>query len=177
MTLELVPAEPDRVGDHLGGGRIGGTSEGSGAVVTGTEPAHCRIGQEGCQLVVKVDENVTGHAYVKLGRAAKPGEVYQSHDSATRKGGMLSGFRVDERPVSAVRKEAERRGLQVVYQIIKPNPNGQGYSMNPGDQSRPVGDDWIVWDAEPHADGVVRLIVSEERVPANPLYGGPKPVD
>lgn len=88
---------------------------------------------------------------------------------------MLSGFRVGERPVSVVRKEAERRGLQVVYQIIQPDPQGQGFSVNPRDQSLPVGDDWIVWEAEPHADGVVRLIVSEERVPANPVYGGPKP--
>ncbi|MEV4834685.1 hypothetical protein AB0K05_09195 [Nonomuraea sp. NPDC049486] len=175
VTLEIVPAAPDHVGHHLGGGRSGMTSGGPNTLVTGIEPDGCLIGEEGCHLVIKVDENLSGRAYIRLGRAAKPGEVYKSHGTATKAGGMLSGFRVDERPVSVVRKEAERRGLQVVYQIIEPNPDGQGFGLDPDDQSLPVGDDWIVWDAEPHADGVVRLIVSEERVPLNPLYGGPKP--
>ncbi|MFI9592882.1 hypothetical protein [Nonomuraea sp. NPDC052265] len=43
--------------------------------------------------------------------------------------------------------------------------------MAPHDQSAEVGGRWIVWAAEPYRLGAVRLLVSEKRVPKNPVTG------
>ncbi|NUW40558.1 hypothetical protein [Nonomuraea rhodomycinica] len=174
VTLELVPVPPDRVGEvvKIGGSGTTGPSLGIGGEL---EPEGCTIGQAGCALTVQVGRDLTGKAVVSLGRVARPGESYQSSVVATRKGQMLAGFRVDERPVREVMAEVRRRGLKAVFRIIDPNENGGGYGMDPAAQSRPVGDDWTVWEAEADRPGVVRLYVSEKRVAQNPIYGGPKP--
>ncbi|MDR8414653.1 hypothetical protein MTP10_38745 [Nonomuraea sp. 3-1Str] len=172
LDMELVPVTPDRVGEIV---QFGGQDTNDKAIGGGAEPEGCTIGQEGCFMVVSVEEGFTGHGTLKFGRPARPGEVYQSHGPATRKGGMLAGVRVDERPVREVLAEVRRRGLKAVFQIIEPNPGGDGYGMNPARQSEKVGGDWIVWEAEAHQEGVVRLLVSEKRVAKNPVYGGPKP--
>ncbi|MET7464844.1 hypothetical protein [Nonomuraea sp. NPDC005501] len=174
ITLELVPVAPSKVGEVVKMGFSGATGPSMG-IGGNLEPEGCTIGQPGCALTVEVGRDFTGKGVLSLGREAKPGESYQSHGPATRKGEMLAGFRVDERPVREVMAEVRRRGLKAVFQIIEPNENGEGYGMNPAAQSQPVGDDWTVWEAEPDQPGVVRLFVSEKRIARNPIYGGPKP--
>jgi DNA-directed RNA polymerase specialized sigma24 family protein len=65
----------------------------------------------------------------------------------------------------------QRRGLRVAFQIIEPNPDGNGFSMNPAKQSAKVGDRWYVWAAEPEQAGTVRLLVTEKHLPKNPVTG------
>jgi hypothetical protein len=117
-----------------------------------------------------VSAGFSGKGTVYLGRPAKPGERYQAHQRADTAGEMLDGYAPNERTVAEVVAEARKRGLRVSFQIIEPSPGG-GFSMNPGEQSAAVGDHWIVWAAEPEQAGTVRLLVSEERVARNPVYG------
>ncbi|GII64735.1 hypothetical protein Skr01_48200 [Sphaerisporangium krabiense] len=95
---------------------------------------------------------------------------------ATTKGGSLSGFRVDEKTVGEVRPELERRGLKVTYLIMAVAPDNPGGFGEVRTQSRPVGDDWIVWEAEQsiRRPGLIRLLVTEKRFDRNPVYGGPR---
>ncbi|MBB6344736.1 hypothetical protein ACWGH8_14525 [Nonomuraea muscovyensis] len=174
IDLQLLPVSPSRVGEIVRMGFSGATGPSKG-IGGDREPAGCTFGQEDCLLKVTVGRDFTGKGILYLGRMARPGERYQSAGTATRKGEMLAGFRVDERPVGEVVAEARRRGLEVVFQIIEPQKSGRGYSVDPDARPRAVGDGWIVWEAEADRPGVVRLLVTEERLPRNPVYGGPKP--
>ncbi|GAA2302337.1 hypothetical protein GCM10010149_59560 [Nonomuraea roseoviolacea subsp. roseoviolacea] len=178
VELTLVPVAPGSVGRLVKVGMRDAKPPAPGDVVGVSgdlEPAGCTLGHEDCALTIQVGKDLTGKVQLSLGRPARPGEHYQSFTVATRKGEMLAGVRVDERPVREVLAEVHRRGLKAVFEIIEPNADGNGYGMNPQRQSDPVGDDWTVWEAVADQPGVVRLLVSEKRVANNPLYGGPKP--
>ncbi|MEV0147664.1 MULTISPECIES: hypothetical protein [unclassified Nonomuraea] len=174
ITLELVPVAPGRVGEVVKMGSSGATGPSLG-IGGNLEPEGCTIGRPGCALTVQVGRDWTGKGVLYLGREARPGERYQSFSVATRKGEMLAGVRVDERSVREVLAEVRRRNLKAVFEIIEPDPDGNGYSTDPKRQSDPVGDDWTVWEAVSDRPGVVRLLVSEKRIAKNPIYGGPKP--
>ncbi len=93
---------------------------------------------------------------------------------ATEKGGSLEGLRVDEKTVGEVLPELRRRGKKVVFAIISvPLGNPGGYGIDRV-QKEPVGDGWVVWEAEENAEGVIRLLVTEQRLDSNPVYGGPR---
>ncbi|MFG3442363.1 hypothetical protein ACGF0J_34415 [Nonomuraea sp. NPDC047897] len=176
IDLQLLPVSPGQVGEIVRMGFAGGKGHSKG-VGGDREPAGCTFGQGDCRLKVTVGRDFTGKGVLYLGRPARSGERYQGSGTATRQGEMLAGFRVDERPVGEVVAEARRRGLKVVFQAIVPNENGDGYGIRPGAPSEPVADDWIVWEAESEQPGVVRLLVTEKRLPRNPVYGGPKPAE
>lgn len=174
IDMRLVPVAPRQVGEIVRMGFSGGKGPSKG-IGGDREPAGCTFGQGECRLKVTVGRDFTGKGFLYLGRAARPGERYESSGPATREGEMLAGFRVDERPVGEVVAEARRRGLKVVFQVIEPNEDGNGYGVDPGARRPTVGDDWIVWEAEAEQPGVVRLLVTEKRLAKNPVYGGPKP--
>ena len=93
---------------------------------------------------------------------------------ATEKGHSLADFRVDEKTVGEVLPQLRKRGLKVTYLIMEipeGNPGGYGELRT---QTAPVGDDWIVWEAEENAKGVIRLLVTDKRYDKNPVYGGPR---
>ncbi|MEU4836494.1 hypothetical protein [Streptosporangium sp. NPDC023615] len=94
--------------------------------------------------------------------------------TATIEGRSLQGFRVDEKTVGEVLPELERRGRKVVFLIISVPPGNPGGFGEERTQEEPVGDDWIVWEAEENAKGVIRLLVTGERHDRNPVYGGPR---
>lgn len=93
---------------------------------------------------------------------------------ATKKGGSLAGFRVDEKTVGEVLPEIRRRGLKPVFLIMEIAPGNPGGFGEGPTQSKPVGDDWVVWEAEDVRKGVVRLLVTDRRYDRNPVYGGPR---
>ncbi|MGW5687446.1 hypothetical protein [Nonomuraea sp. NPDC003754] len=41
-------------------------------------------------------------------------------------------------------------------------------------QDTPVGDDWIVWEAQENGKNAVRLLVTDRRYDRNPVYDGPR---
>ncbi|GLX00301.1 hypothetical protein [Microtetraspora sp. NBRC 16547] len=93
---------------------------------------------------------------------------------ATRKGGSLAGYRVDEKTVGEVLPEIEKRGLKAVYLIMAIPPGNPGGFGELRTQEKPVGKDWVVWEAEDVTSGVVRLLVTDKRYDKNPVYGGPR---
>ncbi|MEV4455534.1 hypothetical protein [Microbispora sp. NPDC049633] len=95
--------------------------------------------------------------------------------TATTKGRSLAGYRVDGRTVGEVVPEIEKRGLEVTYLIMDPNPrNLGGFAIDPHKQDVPVGKDWIVWEAEESSrkSRLIRLLVTKEHLDWNPVYDG-----
>ncbi|MFI6921038.1 hypothetical protein ACIBIZ_13870 [Nonomuraea spiralis] len=106
--------------------------------------------------------------------APTPRQIKPEFRVATDKGRSLEGLRVDEKTVGEVLPELKRRGKQVIFAIISVppgNPGGYGIDRT---QKEPVGDGWVVWEAEENAKGVIRLLVTEDRLDKNPVYGGPR---
>ncbi|MDA0635142.1 hypothetical protein OUY22_17120 [Nonomuraea sp. MCN248] len=95
---------------------------------------------------------------------------------ATLKGRSLAGFRVDEKTVGEVLPELKRRGFKVEYLIMAVAPDNPGGFGELRTQTKPVGDDWIVWEAEESVrdSGLIRLLVTGKRFDRNPVYGGPR---
>ncbi|MGW4961193.1 hypothetical protein ACWEPL_28565 [Nonomuraea sp. NPDC004186] len=177
VNLEVVPVSPTQVG-QITGMRLSGRLAPNGQSITnGTSPEGCAFGSAGCAMTVEVARGWTGWASVRLGRAARPGERYQNWRSAMKKGEMLAGYRADGKTVGEVMAEVRRRGLEAVFQIITPAPDNDGYGVDPKQQSAEVGDDWMVWEVQSEKAGVVRLMVTKERLPKNPVYGDTKILD
>ncbi|MGW2215994.1 hypothetical protein ACWCSD_13485 [Nonomuraea sp. NPDC001684] len=169
VALDLRPASPTGVGRVFRLGFAGTTERDR---IGGTlRPHGCTPGQPGCALTVTVSKGFGGKGTLYLGRPARPGEPYQNNTDAGRKGEALEGYVADGRTVAEVLAETRRRGLEVTFQIIEPAPDGNGFSVNPREQSAKVGGHWVVWAAEPERQGAVRLLVSEKRVPKNPVSG------
>lgn len=179
VRLEPAPSSPTQVGRIIrvkaGPGGGGDHPNDDRRIGTGTMPAGCELGQAGCAMTVMVRRDYAGNGAVELGRPARPGEKYRNARPATVKGEMLEGYRADEKTVGEVVAEAHRRGLKAVFEVITPAPDHNGWNVDPDKQSAQVGDDWIVWEARSEKAGVLRLQVTEDRLPKNPIYGGPKP--
>ncbi|MEQ4718166.1 hypothetical protein [Nonomuraea sp. B19D2] len=177
VNLEVVPVSPTQVG-RITGMRLSGRLAANGESITnGTSPEGCTFGSAGCAMTIEVARGWKGWALVQLGRAARPGEKYQNWRSAMKKGEMLEGYRAGGKTVGEVMAEVRRRGLKAVFQIIAPLPDRGGYSVNPNQQSAKVGDDWMVWEVQSEEAGVVRLMVTKERLRKNPVYGDAKIAD
>ncbi|MFF3672156.1 RNA polymerase sigma factor [Microtetraspora malaysiensis] len=103
-------------------------------------------------------------------------EVHSKIRLATTEGGSLAGYRVDEKTVGEVLPEIEKRGLKATYLVMAIPPGNPGGFGELRSQDTPVGDDWIVWEAEEEkgVPGKVILLVTDERYARNPVYGGPR---
>ncbi|HUR07959.1 MAG TPA: hypothetical protein VM347_35825 [Nonomuraea sp.] len=168
IGMELIPASPTQVGEIVRMGFAGTTR--ADKLGGGLEPERCTLGHQGCFLTVTVSKGFKGRGVFYLARPARPGEKYQAFGDAGRKGEMLEGYDADGRTVGKVAAEARRRGLRVVFRIIEPNPDGNGFGMS-RDQSAKIGDRWYVWAAEPEQVGTVRLLVTEKHLRKNPVTG------
>ncbi|MEV8638192.1 hypothetical protein AB0395_41715 [Streptosporangium sp. NPDC051023] len=181
VDVRVVPVAPSKVGQEVtgveGGTRASGKSWTSASGMEDGAGKSCRAGRKDCYLVLRIPADLTGKAYLRLGRQAKPGEHYDEdgQQTATVKGGLLAGYRVDEKTVGEVLPEIARRGLKITYLIMTVAPgNPGGFGTDPERQSTPVGKDWIVWEAEEVASDTVRLLVTDRRYDRNPVYGGPR---
>ncbi|MEO3883835.1 hypothetical protein [Nonomuraea sp. B5E05] len=171
VRLQPVPSSPSQVGKVTGVRSHGSPNVGHPdqfPIGSGSAPEGCTLGRDGCAMTVIVGSDFTGDAVVKLGRQAQPGEKYQNRGTATAEGEMLEGYDPAEKTVGEVRAEAGDRGLKTVFQVITPGPGNVGYRMAPERRQAEVGDDWIVWRAESEQAGVLRLLVTRERLPRNP---------
>jgi hypothetical protein len=103
-------------------------------------------------------------------------ELKSDYRLATTKGRSLAGFRVDEKTVGEVLPELGKRGLKITYVIMDIPPGNPGGYSELRTQATPVGDDWIVWEAEEsiRKPGAIRLLVTDRRYDTNPVYGGPR---
>ncbi|MEV0593051.1 hypothetical protein [Nonomuraea cavernae] len=106
----------------------------------------------------------------------EPKEIKRDYRVATLKGRSLAGLRVDEKTVGEVLPELRKRGSKITYLVMGIPPGNPGGFGELRTQSTPVGDDWIVWEAEEsiRQPGVIRLLVTDRRYDRNPVYGGPR---
>ncbi len=159
ITLKLLPVSPSLVGTvvYL-----------SGDITPITAHGRCHTGGGGaaCPVGVRVPASFHGQAQVVFGRAARPGEHYESTASAFAPGELLHGMRVTGRTVAQVLAMLRHRGISVPWF----NYDHRDYARN----LRSVPGSWFVYDAVPWAPQQVMLFTGPTRKQPNP--GPPRPV-
>jgi hypothetical protein len=160
MTLNLVPVSPSLVGTlvYMGDGGPG--------ITTITSQGRCWTGGGGsaCPVGVRIPLNFHGSASFTFGRAARPGEQYESTGLVTAPGEVMHGLNYRGRTVPAVLAMLRTRHVSVPqyrYQSATGTPCG---SMPP----HPIPATWRVYDADPWAPQQVLLWVG-------PPAGAPTP--
>ncbi|GAA4227472.1 hypothetical protein FHR32_001516 [Streptosporangium album] len=187
VDLRSVPVSPGSVGKILGMMITGkdaldpapdpsGPRSDGVLLSAGTVPENCHPGRDsGCVMVMRVPAAFTGDVNVRLGRQARPEEEYANFDLAMAPGEMFDGVRLrDGRPVRDVLTEARRRDLTTVFSLIKVDEKTGGLSFEPLPADR-VKAGWTVWNAWQVKAGVIRLLVTPERLPENPFHNGSAP--
>ncbi|MER6172321.1 hypothetical protein [Streptosporangium sp. NPDC001681] len=191
VDLRPVPVSPGAVGKTLGMVITGkdslapdpqGTPDPSGprfggvALSVETAPKGCHPGRSShCVMVMRIPAGFAGGVNVRLGRQAKPGEEYANFDAALAPGEMFAGVRLrDGRSVDDMLAEARKRELTAVFSLIRTDEETGGLSFEPLPADR-VGRGWIVWHAWQVKAGVIRLLVTPERLPENPFHNGSAP--
>jgi hypothetical protein len=150
ITLTLVPASPSVVGTLV----EESVSPGSGTQITPiTATGRCYTGGGGnvCPVGVRVPVDFHGAATLVFGRAARPGEQYESAGQANGPGEAMYGLRYQGKTVAAVLAMLAKRGFTVPqYRVQRA---GQCFM----EVRRTVPGNWIVYDATPWAPGQVLL--------------------
>lgn len=163
--MNLVPASPSIVGTVV----YTGQSAGSSPIQTITAKGRCYTGGGGaeCPVGVRIPADFHGQAEIVFGRAARPGEQYESTAvSATVPGEVMHGLKFVGDTVTQVLALLRPRHVTVaVYNYEK-----QGYG---GVNAHHVPGTWYVYDATPWAPGQVMLSVGPTRT--QPPAGPPQP--
>jgi hypothetical protein len=155
ITLKLVPASPSLVGTVVYVGQSAGAD-----ITPITAQGKCYTGGGGgaCPVGVRIPADFRGQADLVFGRAARPGERYETSASATAPGEVMHGLRFQGLTVAKVLAMLRARDVTVpVFNYAE-----QGYARN---LSRVPGN-WYVYDATPWAAQQVMLMVGPTRTPA-----------
>lgn len=166
ITLALVPVSPSLVGTLV----YIGTPSGGAGITPITAKGRCWTGGGGneCPVGVKVPVGFQGQADLTFGRAARPGEQYESTGSATSPGEAMHGLHYQGRTVAAVLAMLRRRHVTVPQYRGEP---GRFCAAVP----RPVPPTWLVYDADPWAAGQVLLWVAPAGASGHRCPGGSAP--
>lgn len=153
IKLKLVPASPSIVGAVV-------YSDGGRGMTPITARGRCFTGGGGdvCPVGVRVAVNYRGSAEIVFGRAARPGEQYESAGQATAPGEALHGVAFRGRTVAAVEALLRARHTTV--------PQFRLMTSAVSDRliHRQVPGDWYVYDAIPWAPGQMLLFVAPSRI-------------
>ena len=163
ITLELVPASPSLVGTLVYIGEPSGGPD----LQTITAQGRCYTGGGGaaCPVGVRIPVGFRGQAEVVFGRAARPGEHYESTADAAAPGEVMHGMSYVGDTVARVLAMLAQRDVTVpVF-----NENQQGYASNVAH----VPGTWYVYGAGPWGPGQVMLMVGPTRTP--PASQAPQP--
>ena len=163
ITLKLVPASPSLVGTVV-------FFDGSSAIKVITAKGACRTGGGGdiCPVGLRIPVDYRGAANLAFGRAARPGERYETTASATAPGEALHGLRLRGLKVSAALALLSARHVTApVFHVT--TAQGEGKLVSPSK----VPLTWYVYDADPWAPGQVMLSVGQSRQPAPPAAPSP----
>lgn len=151
ITLGLVPASPSLVGTVV-------YFDGSSRIQPITAMGKCWTGGGGsrCSVGLRVPIHYHGTADLVFGRAARPGERYETTASATVRGEALYGLHITGRRVAAVLAMLRTRHVTVA---------GYNYSTRSrgGVFAHRVPLKWFVYQADPWAPGRVVLSVGKTR--------------
>ncbi|MGP3960920.1 hypothetical protein ACTWPT_33430 [Nonomuraea sp. 3N208] len=179
VELRLVPSSPSGVGKLVGFGVA--YSPGSPGAGGSLDMAIDDCTGADCWMSLRVPADFAGRGEVQIGREARPGESYQNGASAASPGEVLEGVPVREgRTVAQLLPEIRERKLTVTYSRVRTGAGpaggssggestGRSLSLEPISEDE-VGRDWRVWEAQPVKSGHVRLLVTPDQVPKNPLY-------
>ena len=164
ITLRLVPVSPSIVGTVV----YAGQSPGGGPLTPITARGRCleASGTSACPVGIKIPAGYRGSAQLVFGRAARPGEQYESTASAFAPGEVLHGLSVRGLRVAQVLAMLRQRHVTVAWFDVQAG----GESAN----ERRVPGSYFVSDANPWSPGEVQLFVSQvwPPAPAGPP-GGP----
>jgi hypothetical protein len=167
ISLSLVPVSPSLVGTLVY------FSEPAGGGITAiTAKGQCFTGGGGsaCPVAVRIPASFRSQAQITFGRAARPGERYESTAPATAPGEVLHGLTIAGKTVAQVLAMLRQRNVTVsVY-----NYNDHGY----GRLLHAVPGDWYVYDADPWALNQVMLFVGPvwpQPMLTTPAPGAPVP--
>jgi hypothetical protein len=148
VTLKLVPASPSLVGTLV---YFSEPSKGGITPITAQGKCYTGGGGSACPVGVRVPIGFRGQAELVFGRAAKPGEQYETTASATALGEAMHGMRFQGLTVARVLAMLRQRDVRVpVY-----NYDDHGY----GKLLHSVPGSWYVYDADPWAPQQVMLSV------------------
>lgn len=162
IRLTLVPASPSLVGTlvYMGGG--------SGITpITATGRCYTGGGGSACPVGVRVPVDFHGSAVLTFGRAARPGEQYESTASAFAPGEVMYGMNIKGETVAQV--VAALRARHVTVARFNTMQNNLGVNL------RHVPGSYYVYDADPWAPGQVMLFVGRTRtqqLPKAPVLKG-----
>jgi hypothetical protein len=167
IKLSLVPASPSIVGTVAAI-----VTDSRDKIRTITAVGKCWTGGAGgatCPVGVRIPIGFHGSAEVAFGRAARPGERYQTTwDDATAPGEALHGLRISGRPVAAVLSMLSARHV-TAPQYRHTIPTGTTSEGTAGftEALRPgqVPPTWHVYGATPWAPGEVLLWVGPSPTP------------
>jgi hypothetical protein len=165
IRLRLVPASPSIVGTVV----EFSVTQGASPITPITATGRCYTGGGGsaCPVGLRVPEHFRGQAVLVFGRAARPGEQYESTASAFAPGEVMHGMTVTGQTVASVL--AQLRARHVTVPVFNYDDHGDGRLLRPGQ----VPGRWFVYDAAPWAPQQVMLFVGP--APAPPPAAPPQP--
>jgi hypothetical protein len=165
ITLKLVPASPSIVGTVV----FIGQSADSPELTPITARGKCveASGTSACPVGVRIPAGFRGNAQLVFGRAARPGEQFESSASAFAPGEAMHGMTVSGQRVAEVLAQLRQRQVTAQFRVVGGGENRSADRV-PGS--------YFVTDAVPWAPGQVLLFVSPTWPPAPiPSAGGPTP--
>jgi hypothetical protein len=153
ISLRLVPASPSIVGTLVYAGYpVAHASQ----ITPITARGKCWTGGGGavCPVGVRVSLRFHGAATLVFGRAARPGERYESTGLVTARGEAMDGLHFVGRTVAAVTAMLAKRGVAVGrFSFVTGQCRGVLRRTVPGS--------WYVSGADPWAPGQVMLAVTK----------------
>jgi hypothetical protein len=161
ITLSLVPVSPSLVGTVV---EVSTSGPGGDSITTITAKGRCWTGGGGseCPVGLRVPVGYRGQANFVFGRAARPGEQYESTTNANAPGEAMYGMNYVGQRVSAVLAMLAKRHVTV------PTYRDNGRALTPSQ----VPGTWYVYDAVPWAPQQVLLFVGPSPSQA---YGALRP--
>jgi hypothetical protein len=163
ISLKLIPVSPSIVGTVV-------YFDGTSAIKVISARGKCFTGGGGpiCPVGLRVPVDYRGRASMVFGRAARPGERYESTVSATAPGEALHGMRLQGRHVSAVLAMIAGRGVTAAeFHVTTAKGTGELWPASK------VPGNWWVYGADPWAPGQVMLWVGKTRHQPAPGPGNP----
>ncbi len=151
IDLRLVPASPSVVGTVV-------YMDGVTGLKIISAKGECYSGGGACPVGVRIPADFKGHAGITFGRAARPGEPYNSTNSSFAPGEELHCVDVRGKTVRTVLALLKRHKMSAALFNYMSKPN---YFSNVGPGKIP--DSWWVTNADPYALGEVQLFVQKAK--------------
>ncbi|GAB3984809.1 hypothetical protein GCM10029978_095590 [Actinoallomurus acanthiterrae] len=155
IDLKLVPASSTIVGTVV-------MADGPLETITARGRCHTGGGGDACPVGVKIPLGFKGHAQVVFGRAARPGEHYDSSAPADAPGEVMHGMTYRGRTVAEVLAMLRKRHVTVPeYRYM--GADGDSAPYQNGVPPNEVKPGWFVHGASLWAQNQVLLVVGPTR--------------